>query len=510
MPGTRYRLDGDRPHRRKKRLRRTRRIFPKPNAFSPTHVALLRTISDIVIELRKRYPVAPAEIAEKPEPPVESVRITETAPHVHSAPEFKAQESKPPISSLLPTFASAATPAAEVEPVVEDRAEPAVTTAAELHISMAAIPVVPEPVKFEAPAPTFSKNDELETLDFSTATEKKPLGPVLVKSESKPAPRIQTTVDLWKREPLLLKNETEPVEEYARLVTPEPVKKSDEILTTAADIGPSVVAKSDAAPTFGSYGYSAASALEHRHRADSDIRKIVVIAAIVAALVIGGGWYFTHRTSVSTPAEVQAAAPAPHTSTPEPVTSTPALPEPAPVATPVSSGPSIATVVKKTDLNLPGNKKKSDTPEQIAEDKTIHITSNGSVPRKHTGDDIVAPNVASSDSSSVGNLMNMVKTAQPEAAFRSSSIKAPQLLKQVAPQFPTFARQMHIQSDRVVLNGTVEKDGSVNNIKVVRGKQIFVQPAISAVKQWKYKAAELNGEPTASTIEIVVNFVDHN
>ena len=69
---------------------------------------------------------------------------------------------------------------------------------------------------------------------------------------------------------------------------------------------------------------------------------------------------------------------------------------------------------------------------------------------------------------------------------------------------------MHIQSDRVVLNGTVEKDGSVNNIKVVRGKQVFVQPAISAVKQWKYKAAELNGEPTASTIEIVVNFVDHN
>jgi TonB family protein len=411
---------------------------------------------------------------------------------------------------LLPTFASAATPAAEVEPVVEERVEPALTSAAELQISMAAIPVVQEPMKFEPPAFETPNNDEPETLDFSTATEKKPLGPVLVKSESKPAPRIQTTVDLWKREPLLLKNETEPVEEYARLVTPEPVKKSDEILTTAADIGPSVVTKSDEAPTFGRYGYATAGILERQHRRDSGIRKIVVIAAIVVALVISAGWYFTHRTSASNTAEVQAAAPAPHINAPESVISTPAVPEPATVSTPVSSGPSIATVVKKTDLNLPGNKKKSDTSELVAEDKTIRIVSNGSVPKKHNGDDIVAPNVASSDSSSVGNLLGMVKTAQPEFAFRSSSIKAPQLLKQVAPQFPAFARQMHIQSDKVVLNGTVEKDGSVNNIKVVHGKQVFVQPAISAVKQWKYKAAELNGEPTVSTIEIVVNFVDHN
>jgi len=59
-------------------------------------------------------------------------------------------------------------------------------------------------------------------------------------------------------------------------------------------------------------------------------------------------------------------------------------------------------------------------------------------------------------------------------------------------------------------NGTVEKDGTVNNIKVVRGKQVFVQPAISAVRMWKYKPAYLNGEPTSSTIEIVVNFTDHN
>jgi len=137
------------------------------------------------------------------------------------------------------------------------------------------------------------------------------------------------------------------------------------------------------------------------------------------------------------------------------------------------------------------------------------VVSNSSFPKHHV-EDVEAPKVASADTSSVGNLLNMVKTAQPEASFRSSSIVAPQLLKSVSPIFPPFARQMHIQSDRVVLNGTVEKDGTVNNIKVVRGKQVFVQPAISAVRMWKYKPAYLNGEPTSSTIEIVVNFTDHN
>jgi TonB family protein len=177
------------------------------------------------------------------------------------------------------------------------------------------------------------------------------------------------------------------------------------------------------------------------------------------------------------------------------------------VSSPVSNGPSIATVVKKTDLNGVTVKKG----EVIAPDKTVLVAAAGKVPGRHSaGDDVEVPKVASSDTSGMNNLMNNFRASQPEAAFRSSQIQAPLLLKQVTPQFPAFARQMHIQNDRVVLNGTVEKDGSVSNIKVVRGKQVFVQNAIGAVKQWKYKPAELNGEPTPSTIEIVVNFIDRN
>jgi TonB family protein len=470
---------------------------PKPNAFSPTHVALLRTVSDIVIELRKRYPVAPAEITEREQVPEAPIPAKEVATTLAAVTQTKAPEVKASISTLLPTFGSAAQEV-ESHPEANFGTQPALIDHSEIRITMAAAPELPQIQTRPVEEP---KSDESAALDFSTATEKKPLGPVLVKTESKPAPRIQNSVDLWKREPLLLKNETEPVEEYARVVTQEVVKKSDEILTTAADIGPSVVAKSDLVPTFGSYNSSAAAALEHQHRSESGARKTMMIAAALVVLVIFGGWLFLHRTTSTSTTEVQAAAPQPHVTTPEPSVST----EPTAVAAPVPSGPGIATVLKKTDLNLPGTKKAAD---EVKDTTTLFVPNS---PKKHAvAEDVEAPKVASADTSGVNNLLSMVKPAQPEAAFRSSSIQAPMLLKSVSPQFPPFARQMHIQNDKVVLNGTVEKDGSVSNIKVVRGKQVFVQPAISAVRQWKYKAAMLNGEATSSTIEIVVNFIDRN
>jgi protein TonB len=100
----------------------------------------------------------------------------------------------------------------------------------------------------------------------------------------------------------------------------------------------------------------------------------------------------------------------------------------------------------------------------------------------------------------------MVKTAQPKVAFRASSVTPPQLTRRVAPIYPPFAKQMHMKSERVVLNATIGKDGSVTEVKLVRGKQVFVDSAMSAVRQWKYKPAYLNGDPISASIEIDLDF----
>ena len=498
---------------------------PKPNAFSPTHVALLRTVADIVIELRKRYPADPHpagfgkfQVKETADPKVES-------PLVHSAPEVKAPEIKVPeakapevkaVSTPLPSFASAA-PQPKPEPAAFVVEKPAVTnSAAELHASVAAIQVPAEPKKVEPkvdpPKPELSRPEETpkaeETKVENKLAEKKSLGPVLVKPE--PKVKLEHTVDLWKREPLLIKPvEDEPVG-YARLITEEP-KKSEEIVSTAADIELGSFAKSAAPeqPMFGSYGYSESS--PRKKGAGLPIGKLAFAILALAAFAGAATWFFKSHAPKTSPETVQAAAPQvePTRATAQPAPAPPQV-TPDPVETPASNAHGVAVVIKKADLKLPGSAGKKDDSDKApaVEDRTIILSNRNSVRKPAADEEVEAPRVAVADASGVKNILSMVKPAQPEAAFRSSSITAPELLKSVQPHFPTFARQMHIQSDRVVLNGTVGKDGSVTGVKVVRGRQVFVDAAVAAVKQWKYKPAMLNGEPTSSTVEIVVNFVD--
>jgi TonB family protein len=494
----------------------------KPKAFSPTHVALLRTIADIVIELRKRYPADPhpagfgmtaqAETANKPQ--VDS-------PLVHSAPdianpEIKRSATNPAATSLdapgnLPLNLASA--AADMKPkqdsAVVQRTVPVLNTAAELHATMAAVPVAPEekkPEKIEVPKQQVAKPEEVRITETNPAAEKKSLGPVLVKPEAKP--KVEHSVELWKREPLLIKN-VEETEEYARVI-PDESKKQAEILSTADDIGFAPVAENEAEnvqpPMFG-YGYSATKAKTGGR--SLPIAKTIVAVLALAVFATAATWFFKHNSQVAQPQGVQAAAVQSSAPEAQPQATSPQV-TPDTAATPDASGPGIAMVVKKTDMKMLGGKKDPKIPDSEPVPDTTIILNGGTVPKHLAADETVAPpKVAADGSAGMKNILNMVNpTTQPEAAFHSSTITAPELIKQVAPRFPVFARQMHIASDRVILNGTVEKDGSVSKIKVVRGSQIFVQPAIEAVRQWKYKPAMLNGQTTPSTVEIVVNFVD--
>ncbi len=50
------------------------------------------------------------------------------------------------------------------------------------------------------------------------------------------------------------------------------------------------------------------------------------------------------------------------------------------------------------------------------------------------------------------------------------------------------------------------KDGDVIDVKLISGQPAFAQPAIDAVKQWKYKPYLLNGEPVEMETQVLVNF----
>ena len=86
-----------------------------------------------------------------------------------------------------------------------------------------------------------------------------------------------------------------------------------------------------------------------------------------------------------------------------------------------------------------------------------------------------------------------------------SEVAAANLISQVKPDYPTAAAVAQI-SGVVLLSVGITKDGVVENITVISGHPLLTQPAIDAVKQWRYKPLILNSQPTAIVTTVTVSF----
>jgi periplasmic protein TonB len=79
------------------------------------------------------------------------------------------------------------------------------------------------------------------------------------------------------------------------------------------------------------------------------------------------------------------------------------------------------------------------------------------------------------------------------------------LIHTVNPSYPpeALAQKLH---GTVVLEVVVARDGSVEDVKMVRGYFILAQAAIAAVKQWRFEPYMLNGHAAATQTAITINF----
>jgi len=77
------------------------------------------------------------------------------------------------------------------------------------------------------------------------------------------------------------------------------------------------------------------------------------------------------------------------------------------------------------------------------------------------------------------------------------------LFKKVEPRYPEVARQERIQGT-VILHAVIDKSGNVIDLEAVSGPVELVPPTVNAVRQWKYKPYQVQGEPIEvdSTIEV--------
>ncbi|ODS54860.1 MAG: hypothetical protein ABS36_10375 [Acidobacteria bacterium SCN 69-37] len=93
----------------------------------------------------------------------------------------------------------------------------------------------------------------------------------------------------------------------------------------------------------------------------------------------------------------------------------------------------------------------------------------------------------------------------PRALRIGGDIKAPEKIHHVNPIYPEAARAAGI-SGVVILEATIDTDGSVSFMRVLRSIPDLDQAAINAVRQWRYVPTLLNGEPWPVIMTIAVNF----
>jgi TonB family protein len=79
------------------------------------------------------------------------------------------------------------------------------------------------------------------------------------------------------------------------------------------------------------------------------------------------------------------------------------------------------------------------------------------------------------------------------------------LLTKVQPVYPSQAARTGLQG-AVVLQALIARDGSVRDLKLIRGYLVFGRAAFDAVKQWRYKPYILNGQAVETQTQITVNF----
>jgi protein TonB len=58
----------------------------------------------------------------------------------------------------------------------------------------------------------------------------------------------------------------------------------------------------------------------------------------------------------------------------------------------------------------------------------------------------------------------------------------------------------------VVLEAIIDREGRVDNLKVLSGNPLLVRAACDAVLQWRYRPTLLNGEPVEVLTQVTVNF----
>jgi protein TonB len=165
-------------------------------------------------------------------------------------------------------------------------------------------------------------------------------------------------------------------------------------------------------------------------------------------------------------------------------------------------------------IRIPANIAENPEPETNQPDSApIRVKSSAARAKTHAEAEESTPlpsplAVASADDSNLRGLMPSSSSA-PKLALAtvriSQGVSQGLLIKRVQPKYPPAALAIHA-AGAVQIEATINKEGSVTNLKVLSGDAVLSRAAMEAVRQWRYKPYYLDGAPVEIQTQITVNF----
>jgi protein TonB len=145
-------------------------------------------------------------------------------------------------------------------------------------------------------------------------------------------------------------------------------------------------------------------------------------------------------------------------------------------------------------------------PSRIPRDSWIRTTTEPSLPPGFISMSDSGSGTGSADNPFNGRgVQPIVRQAVQAKPHISSGVMEGMLIDKVLPIYPVVARQMRV-AGAVLLQATISRDGTIENLRVVSGPALLQAAALEAVRQWRYRPYLLNGEPVEVETTINVDF----
>jgi protein TonB len=99
-----------------------------------------------------------------------------------------------------------------------------------------------------------------------------------------------------------------------------------------------------------------------------------------------------------------------------------------------------------------------------------------------------------------------VHAVPPKKPAISSGVMEGRKLSGDGPRYPAIAIAGHVQGT-VALAATISKTGTIQNLRLLGGPPMLAAAAEEAVRTWRYRPYQLNGNPV--DVETTINVVFH-